>query len=64
MNLNPEQFPTYKFLFPVQTTQTTARTSIDGVQGDDEQSNWRAGATLTLPINIHNSIKLYGSTAV
>ena len=24
MNLNPEQFPTYKFLFPVQTTQTTA----------------------------------------
>ena len=24
MNLNPEQFPTYKFLFPVQTTQTTS----------------------------------------
>jgi hypothetical protein len=24
MNLNPEQFPTYKFLFPVQTTRTTA----------------------------------------
>jgi len=38
MNLNPEQFPTYKFLFPVQTTQTTAvinhikpgRTGISG----------------------------------
>jgi hypothetical protein len=24
MNLNPEQFPTYKSLFPVQTTQTTS----------------------------------------
>jgi hypothetical protein len=24
MNLNSEQFPTYKSLFPVQTTQTTA----------------------------------------
>jgi hypothetical protein len=40
------------------------RTSIDGVHGDDEQSNWRAGATLTFPINTHNSIKLYGSTAL
>jgi hypothetical protein len=40
------------------------KTSIDGVQSDDEQSNVRVGATLTFPINIHNSIKLYGSTAV
>ena len=24
MNLNPEQLPIYKFLFPVQTSQTTA----------------------------------------
>jgi hypothetical protein len=24
MNRNPEQFPTYKFLCPVQTTQTSA----------------------------------------
>ena len=24
MNLNPKQFPTYKSLFPVQTTQTTS----------------------------------------
>jgi hypothetical protein len=40
------------------------RTSIDGVNGDDEQSNWRAGVTLTLPINTYNSIKLYGSTAL
>jgi hypothetical protein len=40
------------------------KTSIDGVQGDDEQSNVRVGATLTFPININNSIKLYGSTAV
>jgi hypothetical protein len=40
------------------------KTSLDGVQGDDEQSNVRIGATLTFPININNSIKLYGSTAV
>jgi hypothetical protein len=46
------------------TYYTGGRTAIDGVQGDDEQSNWRAGATLTFPIDIHNSIKLYGSTAV
>ncbi len=40
------------------------KTSIDGVQGDDEQSNVRVGATLTFPINVSHSIKLYGSTAV
>ncbi len=40
------------------------KTSIDGLHGDDEQRNVRVGATLAFPIDIHNSIKLYGSTAV
>jgi hypothetical protein len=46
------------------TYYTGGRTSIDGVKGDDLQSNWRFGATLTLPVNRHNSIKLYASTGV
>ena len=40
------------------------RTTIDGVEGDDLQKNWRFGATLALPLNLHHSIKLYGSTGV
>ena len=46
------------------TYYTGGRTSIDGVKGDDIQKNWRFGATLTLPVNRHNSIKLYASTGV
>jgi hypothetical protein len=40
------------------------RTSVDGVEKDDRQENWRAGATLTLPVDRRHSIKLYGSTGV
>jgi hypothetical protein len=40
------------------------RTTIDGVQSDDLQSNWRAGATLALPLNRNNSIKLWVNTGV
>jgi hypothetical protein len=46
------------------TYYSGGKTSLDGVQGDDEQGNVRVGATLTFPININHSIKLYGSTAV
>ena len=46
------------------TYYTGGRTSIDGEKGDDLQRNWRFGATLTLPLDIHNSIKLYASTGV
>ena len=35
--------------------------TIDGVTNDDTQRNTRVGATLALPLNRHNSIKLYGS---
>lgn len=39
-------------------------TTIDGVRSDDTQNNSRWGATLALPINRNNSIKLYASTGV
>jgi hypothetical protein len=40
------------------------RSTLDGVRGDNYQQTWRAGATLALPIDIHNSIKLYASKGV
>lgn len=39
-------------------------TTINGVEKDDRQSNLRLGATLALPINKNNSIKLYASSGV
>jgi hypothetical protein len=40
------------------------RTRNDGVQSDDLQNNSRIGATLALPVNRNNSLKLYGSTSI
>lgn len=40
------------------------RTTIDGVQRDDLQQNSRVGATLALPVNRNNSIKIFASTSV
>jgi hypothetical protein len=40
------------------------RTTLDGVRGDDLQQNWRVGATLALPVDAHNSVKLYASSGV
>ncbi|WP_319587691.1 transporter [uncultured Desulfobulbus sp.] len=40
------------------------RTTLDEVRSDDGASNSRAGATLALPVNRNNSIKLYASTGV
>jgi hypothetical protein len=40
------------------------RTTIDGGQNDDLQNNSRIGATLSLPVNRNNSIKLYASSSV
>jgi len=40
------------------------RTTLDGVRGDDLQKNWRLGATLALPVDIHNSIKFFASSGV
>jgi len=40
------------------------RTKTDGIKRDDSQENTRVGATLALPVNRHNSIKLYASSGV
>ena len=40
------------------------RTTVNGVRGDDVQKNSRVGATLALPVNRNNSIKLFASTGV
>lgn len=38
------------------------QTSVDGVEVGERQENTRFGATLALPVNRYNSIKIYGST--
>jgi hypothetical protein len=40
------------------------RTTIDGVRSDDFQINSRVGATLALPVNRRNSIKLFASRSL
>lgn len=40
------------------------RTTIDGTRSDDMQQNTRLGATLALPVNRYNSIKLNASQGV
>lgn len=40
------------------------RSSIDGVENDDELGNTRVGLTVTLPVNRHNSVKVYASSGV
>jgi hypothetical protein len=46
------------------TYYTGGRTTVDGVKGDNVQENTRLGLTVALPVNRHNSIKLYASTGV
>jgi len=46
------------------TWYTGGRTTVNGVRGDDRQTASRVGATLALPVDRHNSIKLYASTGV
>jgi hypothetical protein len=43
---------------------TGGRTTLDGELRNDLQQNWRVGATLAFPVNVRNSIKLYGSSGV
>ena len=40
------------------------RSTLNGDLSNDLQSNWRAGATLALPVTQRNSIKLFGSSGV
>lgn len=43
---------------------TGGRTTVDGTLNNDLQQNWRVGATLAFPVNVRNSVKLYGSSGV
>ena len=43
---------------------TGGRTTLNGVQGDDLQKNWRLGTTLALPVDARNSIKFFASSGV
>ena len=40
------------------------RTTLNGVQGQDLQQNWRVGGTLALPVDRYHSVKLYASSGV
>ena len=46
------------------TRFTGGRSTINGTLNSDLQQNWRVGATLALPLDIRNSIKLYASNGV
>jgi hypothetical protein len=43
---------------------TGGRTTVNAVNKADLQRNWRVGATLALPVNPRNSVKLYASSGV
>ena len=43
---------------------TGGRTTVNGVRGDNEQTNTRAGLTLALPVDRQNSIKFNASTGI
>ena len=40
------------------------RSTVDGVKGDTLQENTRLGSTFSLPVNRHNSVKLFASSGV
>ncbi len=46
------------------TYYTGGRTTVDGVEGDDQQENSRAGLTVTFPASRRHSVKLFASTGV
>ena len=43
---------------------TGGRTTLNGTLQNDLQHNWRVGATLALPLDVHTSVKLYASSGV
>jgi len=46
------------------TYYTGGRTTLEGVRNSDLQQNWRLGATLAIPVDRRNSIKLHASSGV
>jgi hypothetical protein len=57
-------FPSGIWLALDGTYFTGGRTTVNGVRGDNEQTNTRAGFTLALPVDRSNSIKLAASTGI
>ena len=45
-------------------TSRVAATTLEDRLNDDLQRNWRLGTSLSLPLDIRNSIKLYASSGV
>ena len=43
---------------------TGGRSTLNGVQSNDLQQNWRVGGTLAFPVDVLNSIKIYASSGV
>jgi hypothetical protein len=40
------------------------RSTLNGALQNDLQQNWRVGGTLSFPVDVRNSIKLYASSGV
>jgi hypothetical protein len=57
-------FPSGVWAAVTGTYLTGGRTTVDGVEGNDLQESSRIGATLSLPVDRHNSVKLFASTGV
>jgi hypothetical protein len=49
---------------PGRTCCTAGKTSIDGVDKNDLLDNTRTGFTVAMPVDRHNSVKIFGSTGV
>jgi hypothetical protein len=43
---------------------TGGETTVNDTLKNDLQKNWRVGGTLAFPVDVHHSIKLYGSSGV
>jgi len=57
-------FPSGMWMSLDGTFFTGGRTTVNGVRGDNEQTNTRVGLTLALPVDRHNSIKFNASTGI
>jgi hypothetical protein len=43
---------------------TGGKTTIDGIEKNDQLENWRTGFTLSLPVNRNHSMKVFGNSGV
>ena len=57
-------FPRNVWIAVSATYYTGGRTTVEGVNSNDLQENWRTGFTLALPVNLYHSIKLFGSSGI